>query len=353
MALNRNRDILLATATKESSYGGGATVDSLIAADLATIPQADPTIINDSDRLGASEEPTTQEIIALAHSMSFSQSRVKPHTLASIAVFGMGSVSSALADSGVPAVSTYKHEITPIADDDMPTTVAEMLIAAGIRRRYVGVGVNSFSLTGQRAANRAMDLSAELLISGNDGSGSGSATEKVEAAVNAAVTTGVYLGATTYTGPNDEVCDPATTDLDGSPTDIASSVQSFTWNYDNQISPDDQYRIGSGLFFGTMKRGTGRIQTVDLNWDYADETEYTRMKSQTVMAFQWKVRGALAEAGYYFGANLIIPKLMYQSHQVVEVNGTLMNQVTAQVMDDGTNPTAILVVFNEQAAYAA
>ena len=350
--LNRSRDILVSAALKETAYGTAQTVDSLIAAALATMPNPTPTIINDSDRLSASEEPTDQEIIATANEMTLAQPRVKPHTLAFLATYGLGAISSALADSGTSAAATYKHTITPVVALALPSFTMEALMKVGLRKEYPGCGVGSINLSGTRGANRALDVSADLIVSGNDTTGAGSATEKAEAAINAGPTTGVYLGAVAYSGSTDEVCDPATTDLAATPATLTTLVESFEWQFDNQIDAEGLYQFGSGLYYGTMER-TGRLQKVVLNFDYTDETEVDRLIAQTQVSFQWKTRGALAETGYYYGMNLIFPALKYESVQRVETRGKIVNAVTMQVLQDATYGSVILDIFNKQAAYAA
>jgi ABC-type uncharacterized transport system substrate-binding protein len=98
-------------------------------------------------------------------------------------------------------------------------------------------------------------------------------------------------------------------------------------------------------------------QRLVLNYDWASDAEIDRMEAQTEMAFQVKIRGAVIDAVYdptfYYGMNLILPKVKYASVERAIDRGKLVNAVTMQVLEDATYGSAILVVFNQQAAYAA
>lgn len=349
--LNRNRNILVSWDSKEAAYGTAAAVDSLLKVDVENIPNPNHTIINDSDQLGASEEPSAQEIIAKANSMTISQKRAKYHTLAGILVYGLGDVASALADTGTPASGAYKHVITPRESDVMDSFTAEALFKTGVQRKYPGCGVKSWMVRVERGANRIVSVSADILMSGAAVTGTGDVAEKAEAAINAG-NSGVWMDEEAYSGSTDDDCDPTSTDLDGTPDSIVGKVRSLEWSGDNRPDEDDLYRLNSGLNYGAFERGE-RIQKVNLNFDYADESEIDRYEAQTQVALQWKIRGAEIETGYYYGVNLIFPLLQIESIQRAVDKGKLVNQITYQVLQDATFGSVVVDVFNEQAAYAA
>lgn len=347
--LNRNRKILIASAEKETAYADGVpAVDSMIKADQDSIGAPEPTIINDQDLLGASREPASQEILALHNTLALNQSRCKYHTLATVAAFGLGSISSALADT---ASSTYKHVFGVLDADALPTTVIEELYKSGVQKLYPGAGCQSFTLRVNRGTNRRVGLSSNWFMSGDSSAGTGDVTEKSEAAINGGASA-VYLGAVAYSGTTDDDVDMATTDLAATPTTITSSVRSFEWSFDNNVSIEDLFRLGSGLYPGAFERGDIN-QTVTLNFDYASEAEVDRLINQTQVAFQFKHRGAEIETGFYYGLNLIFPALQYESARRAIDNGKLVNQITMRVLQEPTYGSVVMNLFNEIAAYAA
>lgn len=346
--LNRIRKIMVSAAAKEASYGAGAAVNSLIRVDVENLPNPKHQLINDQDMLGGTEEPSNQEILAMAYSLPFGQKRVRPHTLAFWGAYALGAI---VTTTPAGATLTRKHTITPKPlDPTMPSFAVEALFKSGVQKKYPGGFFDGGTLRVNRGANRMVSLQSNILLSGDYAAGTGNSAEISEAALNGG-NSAVYLGST-YSGANDDDLDLTTSDLSATPTQIESTVRSLEWQFQNNPDEDDLYRLGSELFYGAAERGD-RGQKLMLNYDYADHTEIDRLEAQTRVALQFKIRGAAIESGFYYGMNLIFPALQHANTQVVVDKGKLVNQVEMQVLEHATYGSAILVVFNKQATYAA
>ena len=359
MALDRVRAINVAAAAKESAYGTAATIDRLLRVNTGSIPNLAVQTINDQDKIGGEEEITDVDVIAKSGSFDMGINRVKPDGLAFVAGFGMGAVATAAADTGTPATVVEQHAITPMVSDAQISFTFEGVTTASIKKLYKGGLINSFTLRVNRGANRFINLNANVLFDGTEGTAGSAQTEKAESPLNAAATTGVFIGTAPASGMEtagnrSQDLDPASSDLAATPTNISSTLRSLEWTFNNNINPDDLYLIGGGLTFGKGER-TARTQQVTLTFDYTDQTEVDRLLNQTDVALELIVRGdeSSTDSGYYHGAHLILPKLRWADVRVAEEGGRLVNQITADVLQDATFGSAILDVFNEQAAYAA
>lgn len=347
--LNRLRKFYVSAATKEASYGTAAVVDSLIKLETAGSAELTPSIANDQDLLGGTEEPGDQEILARYWQVPFNIPRIKPHALAFWAAYALGSVTTTTPAGGTTA---RKHTFTPLANNPvMPSFTLEEYVKSGEQNQLSGGMFDGGTLSVARGANRRVALQSNILCGGSLAAGSRTVTEKSEAALDAALTTGVWLGAVTYSGSTDNDLDTTSTDLSGSPTAIKSYVRSIEWRFNNNPDAEDLYRLGAGLGFAAAER-MERTQTLTLNYDYQDDTEQTRLTSQTEVAFQWKIRGAQIESGFYYGMNLIFPKLQLTTARRGVDRGKLVNQLEFQVLEDTTFGSVILDVFNVQTAYA-
>tara|TARA_R110000824_G_scaffold152470_1_gene323703 strand:+ start:23384 stop:24475 length:1092 start_codon:yes stop_codon:yes gene_type:complete len=363
MALTRNFVLQVASAAKEAAYDTAAAIDQRINVNIGNIPQESVQVIDDSDKVGGSEEATDAVVFAQSASLDLGINRVKPFALGFVGAYGLGAVSSALADSGSAASSVKQHTCTPVDNDgSMNSFSFEAWKTASTKVKYSGGLLSSLSLSVNRGANRMVNLTAAVVASGTTASGGGAQTEPAETQLNAA-TAGIWLDDTALAAgkavasARSQTLDPSTSDL-ASPTDIAASVRSVTWDFSNNVNIDDLYRVGGGNTLAVGQR-SGRSQSLTLDFDYADDTYITALKSQTEYAFQMIVRGAAAaavgDAGYYHGFNLIFPVMQLQNVEVADDSGTLVNRMTFTVMDDdgGTHKSVYFDVFNEQAAYMA
>jgi hypothetical protein len=362
MALTRNFVLQVASAAAESAYDTAATVDNRININVGDIPQESVQVVDDSDKVGGSEEATEAVVFAQSVAFALGINRVKPFALGFFGSFGLGAVASALADTGTPATAVYHHAITPVENDgSMSSFTFESWKTSSVKTEFSGGLVNDFSLTVNRGANRMVNLTANVVASGTTGSAGSAQTEPVETQLNAA-TAGVWIDDTPLdvgkatAGNRSQDLDPSTSDC-VSPTDITTGIRAITWNFSNGVNPDDNFRVGGGLVMSVGERG-GRVQTLVLDFDYGDDTYITGLKNQTEYVFQMIVRGgeSTTDSGYYHGFNLIFPVIQLENLEVVDDNGQLVNRMTFKVFDDDSasnHGSVYFDVFNEEAAYMA
>jgi len=204
-----------------------------------------------------------------------------------------------------------------------------------------------------------VNFNASIIGSGTTATGGAAQAEPSEGQLNAA-SAGIWIDDTALAGgkatasARSQNLDTTTSDLT-SPTEISSSVRSVAWNFDNGVNADDLYRVGGGDVLAVGQR-SGRNQTLSLDFDYSGDTYIDALKSQTEYAFELMVRGAAGtDSGYFHGFNLIFPVMQLLSVEVADDNGTLVNRMSFQIMDDdgGTHPSVYFDVFNEFNQYMA
>ena len=347
--LDRLRNVQMSTNSKESAYDTADAVDSKILVNAGVIPDDVVEVVNDQDLIGGTEEASASTLIAQSLSMAFAQNRVKPHTLAAIAAFAMGSVATTTPSGGSTA---RKHTITPATSATMNSFTLEGLLKSGLQQKYSGMMVDNFNLGFQRQANRFCNLTAGLLGSGTVAAGTATASEVSEAGLNAA-TAAVWLDATTYDGSTTDDLDLATNDLTSNPSALGVNVIGFEWEYRNNIDSDFLYTIGSGNQFGVAER-VARDQTVTLTLLWQDEGYRTQLLADTDMCLQVKVKNAqIASEGLYYGWQVVFPKLRIASRPKTESGGRMIETITFNVLQDATLGSVQLDVFNTQTAYMA
>ena len=347
--LDRLRNVQMSTNSKESAYDTADAVDSKILVNVGVVPDDVVEVINDLDLIGGTEEAGASTLISQSLSMGFAQNRVKPHTLAAIASFAMGTVTTTTPTGGTTA---RKHAITNAASSTMNSFTIEGLLKTGLQKKYSGMMVDSFNLGFQRGSNRFNNLTASLLGSGTVAAGTASESEVSEAGLNAA-NAAVWLDATTFDGSMTEDLDLTANDLTSNPTALGSAVIGFEWDYRNNIDADFLYTIGSGDQFGIAER-VARDQTVTLTLLWQNEDYRVQLLADTDMALQVKVKNAqIAAEGFYYGYQVVFPKLRIASRPKSEQGGRMIETITFNVLEDATLGSSQLNVFNTQTAYMA
>ena len=361
MALSRKFAFNVSAAAKETAYDTAQTIDNKILVNLGTIPQENVEVIDDNDLTGGTEEATGQSVISRNVTYDVGISRGKPFALGFFGAYGLGAHAVRAADTGSAASAMKQHSCTPVDNDGgMNSFTFEGDKDGTTKKKYSGGLISTFSLSIARGANRMVSLDASILGSGTEVDAGSAQTEPSETQLNAA-TAGAFLSTTALASGEASAANrsqnlaPATSDLSGSPTNLTSTLRSMTWDYDNGIDVDSLYRVGGGNTLAVGER-VGRAQTLTLDFDWANDTEIDRLVAQTEVSFQLLVQGPVsAEAGYYPGFNLIFPQLQYQTVEVVDDGGTLVNRVTMRVLDDagGVHKSVYLDVFNTTATYMA
>lgn len=360
MALARNFVLQVGAGAKESAYDTAASIDKRININVGNIPQETVQVITDSDKVGGNEEPTDAVVFAKSVSFDLGINRVKPFALGFFGAYGLGAIQSTEASTGSAADNVIHHSITPVENDgDMSAFTFEAWKTTSVKTKYSGGLVSSFSLEVNRGSNRMVNFNASIIGSGTTATGGAAQAEPSEGQLNAA-SAGIWIDDTALAGPKatasarSQNLDTTTSDLT-SPTEISSSVRSVAWNFDNGVNADDLYRVGGGDVLAVGQR-SGRNQTLTLDFDYSGDTYIDALKAQTEYAFELMVRGAAGtDSGYFHGFNLIFPVMQLLSVEVADDNGTLVNRMSFQIMDDdgGTHPSVYFDVFNEFNQYMA
>ena len=347
--LDRLRNIQMSTNSKESAYDTADAVDSKILVNAGVIPDDNVEIVNDQDLIGGTEEAGSSTLVAQSLTFPMAQNRVKPHTLAAIAAFALGSVSTTTPSGGSTA---RKHTITPGSSTSMNSFTIEGLLKTGLQNKYSGCMVDSFNLSFQRGSNRFCNLTTSIIGSGTVASGTATESEVSEAGLNAA-TAAVWLDATTYDGSTTDDLDLTANDLTSNPTALGVNVIGFEWDYRNNIDPDFLYTIGSGDQFGVAER-VARDQTVTLTMLWQDEGYRTQLLADTDMALQVKVKNAqIGAEGLFYGFQVVFPKLRIATRPKTEQGGRMIETITFNVLEDSSLGSVQLDVFNIQTAYMA
>ncbi len=351
--LSRKTQMNISLAAKESQYDSAATLDELINVNIGSIPQENVQVINDQDLTGGKEEATDQEVFAQSVSLDVGINRVKPTPLLWVGAYGLGAAAAAAADSGTAATKVRQYACTPVDNDGSTNSFTfEFWFDTSLKYKYTGGMINSFSLSVQQGANRFVSLNTNIIASGTRAAAGSAQTEHAETQLNAA-SAGAYLLIDATDPPDADIADAFTADIstaanrsqtlapgtsnlaasDGTVHDIASRLRSATWDFSNNISPDDNYRIGGGKVLSDNNRG-GRTQTLTLELDHVDDDFTVLLKNQYTCAFQMIVQGAEVETGYYEGFDLIFPRMKLQSVQVTDSGGNLVDRLVYQILED-------------------
>ena len=298
--------------TAEDVFGEENTTPtySNIPVDASTFVQPASTIFTDEDKLeGGRIEKTSQGIYDRKGPWTSTVSvvRVTPHVIAGIMSYAMGTVAT---DDDVSSLTgTNQHAIQPIDQLELKSfSMIEQRIpgTTGVRNRFTGCGIPSFSLTYSRGSNRMVDFSFDILAALKEsGTPTAIALGTVvgageERPLNAAYG-GIWLGPRTAAATSGiktlATSDPhislpgdvdagatagfATSygDLDVNVTtaagnDITKRLRTVTYNWSNEMDPEELMRFGDGESIGIIERND-IAQTVDLTFDYVNEDEVT------------------------------------------------------------------------------
>lgn len=354
---NKARRLYFSAKSKQTALDTAQTVDQRIDFDVNSLPGQDIDTVNDADLLGTDDEPADSFLTAIRGSMPFAQPRVRPNTLAFVLAYFLGT--AAVSTPG-GATNTRKHNFTgaSVSAADMDLFTMEALLETGSTEQYKDGIVNDLSLTINRGANRHVGLSGNMIFSGNRTTGSTTPGAISENPLNAGKDTGIWIGqGSTYDGTTADDLDPTANDLTGGTiVDLAGSTyktESVTWNASNNFNPEDNYNIGGGEEMDTMRR-QDRTGTVNIVFDMDDNSFITDLINNNFHALQVKIRGAEIETGFYYGLNLIFPRLKYRSLRPVNANGVVKHQAEFEVQTDSTHGPYEIDVFNIQdGAYAA
>lgn len=354
ITLGRARKFFISAAAKESALMGGATIDSLIR--VSSPPGDDPPeIVDDSELVGGNQELQSDQIVGGSYANPVAQSMLKPHTLAFIAAACLGSHSSALT-----ATAAYEHRIEQNDADHttLETFSVEEKTITGTQRKYHGVAVDSFSITGNRRGFLALESS--FIGSGCYEAGTATSAEEDEPALSMKDAV-VWLGSGGFTAGGVVVLNTVVqqkknaTNLTG-PGAIKAMLETIKVGAANNSDPTFQHTVGSGLYWGRAVRGLpSKDLTLTLLMD--SDAYRTALHARTNWALEimcYNEADIIPGSTYCYGFSLIIPRLRIK---MAPPRGGAKDRITVDltctVMEDGVNPTMIYTVWNAFAAYLA
>ena len=356
--LNRIRKLYVSAATAESTYGTAIATDSMLKVDAGVITNREVGVVSNNDLVGGTEEPTEQFLTNQSIALPIAQARVKPHTLATIAAYGVSNITTTT-PSG--ASTARKHQITTSGSPNttLESFTAEGILKSGVNQVYPGVFVDSFNFSVNRGANQFASLTSSCYGCGTVSSGSDNNRDEVDenpisgSVAGIGIGTGVYDGDTK--GGNSE---PTNWDI-ASVTDITGQVTSFEYSYANNVDRDFLYQVGGDKIYNIAEK-TARSQTITITKLWQDDTFRTGLYNQTNYSLQARFKGdQIGSEGVYYGACFTIPKAVLQSADVSDDGGRIVETLTFLPLWDATtggtpNPfgSVIIDVFNTKTAYA-
>jgi hypothetical protein len=312
----------------------------------------DDMIQGDTDVVTGHEFRSQQELVRQGMRLTYTEPRVKPNTLAGLMSLCMGSVTST--QDGV--LTAYRHKITPATSVSLPSIGAQTLRENGVQRKYHGVKGEQFTLSHNGAY---LQFVCQMIGSGHRATAAdafpATVTENWQRWGNASI----YIKDTGGT-PIDTSTAPVqgSPNLGGSETNLSTRVIDFTWNWLNNLQADQGYRASTGLQrtnFHPLRR-TSNL-TIKFEADSADEaTDLNLYLNQTKIAIELHVNtGTLIAGGgvFFYGFIVILPRVQLTSiprSQTAELENL---DFVGEVLDDGTNPAAVVYVYNAKAAYLA
>ena len=355
--LNRIRKLYVSAATAESTYGTAIATDSMLKVDAGVITNREVGVVSNNDLVGGTEEATEQFLTNESVALPIAQARVKPHTLAMIAAYGIGN-NTVTTPGGATLSRKIQIDTSGAPNTTLPSFTAEGILKSGVNQVYPGMFVDGFNFSVNRGANQFASLTSTCYGCGTVSSGSDtSQTEKDENPISGstagiAIGTGVYDGTTSDT--NDDV---SIFDIAGA-SDITGQVTSFEYAYQNNVDRDFLYQVGGEKIYNIAEK-TARSQTVTITKLWQDDTYRTALYNQTEYSLQARFKGAAIEAGINYGCCFTIPKAVLQSADVSDDGGRIVETLTLLPLWDATtgatpNPfgSVIIDVFNKQTAYA-
>jgi len=346
MYRGHNRAVYVSANSKEATYDSAQTIDTELR--LTSPPvKVKKEMENDLDEIGGLEEST--QLFELAQSAAFelTQSKCRPATLAFIAAYAMGSVASA--QEGVFA--SYKHSFTPQSGFDLPSFTFHDYVTSGFYKKYTGCFLDGFTLSVARKG--FWNISAPGFGSGTIAAGSGSAAVVSESPMRAGDAK-VWYSTGGFGDPSTQ--SKTTSDLGSTLSDITARIIDANWGYNNNVPLDECYAFnGAGVLSRAIRGRRNQSFNCTLEFD-ASGSEVDHFLNQQALSFEIEsYNSTLVAAGgaQYYGFDLIFPQLKIKdANPVGGPNDTITCPIEFEVMESAAYGSALLDVYNAQAAYA-
>jgi hypothetical protein len=351
---------MMSVGDAEATYGAGPALwtfpatSSFTQYDEASIQQWDDMIADDADLITGFEGITQQEIARQSVRFTYTETRTKPHTLASMLGLTLGTI----VGTQDGALAAYRQKATPGSSLALPSIGVQALHDGGVQYKYTGVKADSCELS-MTQAEPYLRSSTVLIGSGSRVIAADafpvSVTENWLRMGNAKL----YLKDTAGT-PITIPPTPSQTvaNLGGSEVDISSRVLGWTLRWQNNLVPDFGYRPGGGDV-RTSLHPTRRSATISirLQVDSTDEATYLAYytaQNRLALELNLKMTTLLAVGGAMFpGLIVLIPRVQFRPFTRAQTNQLEDLQLEATVFDDKTNPMMAAFIYGTQAVYLA
>jgi hypothetical protein len=351
-----DRNTMMSLFLKEATYDAGVAMEdtnacSMMGYDLSV--DWPDKVAHDKDDVTGSEHGTVQEILTQGVKMTYKEDKAKPNSLAGLATLVLGS-NTPTQDGAIVA---YRHHIVPVTyGTALPSMQVEDKFA-GIQYAYNGVKGASLKLSGKPGGY--LSLEAALVGSGTRATSAtafaaaiseswmkmGSALVFLETGANIAV-----VSSPAYSQGAENISS-------ATPDALSPRLTSFEFTFDNDL--EGQFGFGGGdvLVDADYKR---RKIGLKFSLLFNDSAELAYYLAQNPCAFELNLKGAQIVTAspastLYYGAIIQVPKFYLKDPPLPKggPKDIVMADFDCEVVDDGTNPAAIIEVFNAQAAYLA
>lgn len=316
---NRKRIFWLSAQTKEATFGTAMTTNlSKFVLDSSGFVDPSLSPFDDRDKLTGRIERTDHDLYNRQGPwvMSLSAVRVTPHIAATVMAYAMGV--SATDDDVDSLTGVNQHGIAPSDSLVLPTFTLFEQTKSGLVIQYTGCMITEFSLTVQRGTNQLVDLTFSVLAAyrsvGSAPTGGSVVGPSGEKPFNAGVG-GFWIGEKLSTATNrlKSLADsdpyvlypgqgavgtatgwafPSSLDIqlaDVATNDFSKRMRSLTWNWSNEVDPEELMLWGAGDTIGKAERND-IVQTLECEFDYDDETELERYMAQTQLMAEFRSR---------------------------------------------------------------
>lgn len=351
--------LMLSTLDKEASYDAGPSswttgVQSFKDFDDASGHEEFADMVQgDTDVVTGFEFPSVQEIPRQGVTLAYTETRVKPNTLAGLMGLTLGTITST--QDGI--LDAYRHRISPSSSVALPSIGAQTLRDGGVQRQYTGIKSNGFTLASNGAYVR---FSCNMVGSGTRPTAADTFPAPVEerwlrwgdAKLYIKDTGGTPI-ATTLTTPSQSGAN-----LGGSEVNISTRTLDFSSEFMNNLSVDNGYRASTGLVRGNFHPDR-RTSTFQLTFEVDTATEATELNyylTQAKLALELNINsGTLVAAtgAFNYGAIVILPRVQLTSIPRGQNQNLETLRLVGNVLDDGTNPTYLSFVYDAIPAYLA
>lgn len=343
-------ELMMSLFTKEATYDAGVVMSDTSACSMqgheseVTWPD---TVVTDKDEVTGKEFGYDQEITQQAVEITYKEAKAKPNTVAGLAALTLGGVTST--QEGI--LTAYTHKIVPIAAGSALPSIQVESQVGGVQHAYKGVKAKTLKISGEAGGMVAVE--ATLMGSGYRATSTTAFASpiseswlklrdcKVWMENGAAVTIAASL---TQNAQNISSLTPA---------DLGVRLKSFEWSWDNVL--EGQMGFGGNGVFLDADFGR-RVADLKLSMLFSDSTELDHFINQNPLAIEFDLMGAgpIASGGALnYGMQLIVPRFKLKAAPLPKgaAGEVLTCDLECEIFEDGTNPAAIIEVYNAQVGY--